>query len=72
MSRDTRGAKKHIGECINKFKKSSVWRQGGCQKYILRTTTMPKRMSKDNMGTNKHIESHLKRPKLSLKSMLRI
>jgi hypothetical protein len=34
---------------------------------------MPKRMLGDNMGTNKHIESHFKRPKkLALKRMLRI
>jgi hypothetical protein len=34
---------------------------------------MPRRMLGDNMGTNKHIESHLKRPKkMALKGMLRI
>jgi hypothetical protein len=34
---------------------------------------MPRRMLGDNMGTNKHIENHLKRQKtLTLKRMLRI
>jgi hypothetical protein len=34
MSTDTRGVKKHIGECKNKLKKSSVWGQGGAKKDV--------------------------------------